>query len=141
MITRALHIAFAAAWFGVPIAGPGLLRWGLQNGDAALEGAAAKVARLNWVAVGMGSGVLVTGLLMIFQAGGFAVISPRIHAAILVVVIMLALNVALLRPLLAKLQAKPAPAQRESLVKRFAMMAGITQGLWTVVLVLMLWQD
>ena len=139
------HILFAASWWGVPMGLPSRLKRALAVDGPTFRAATEDAGRRGAIASGMGLMTFATGLGMIFSRGGFGSVGPQIHAAMTLVVIMLGLGVAVMKPGTAKLFAMTddwndsKSSDASALIKRLSMTAGILQLLWVVTLALMLW--
>ncbi len=139
------HILFASSWWGVPLGLPSRLKRALAVDGKTLRAAAEDANRRGAIASGMGLMTFATGLGMVFSIGGFGSVGPEIHAAMTIVIIMLALGLAVMKPGGAKLYAMTddwndsKTAEAEAIIKRLAMVGGILQLLWVGTLVLMLW--
>lgn len=140
LILMALHIAFAAVAFAVTLTMGGAIRRAAgQSSDVKL--AIANLAtRANGIAAIFGALTLLSGLALIFYRGGFKVISPTIHIALMLVVGMIAFGALFMTPT-AKRLVSAASASDDgpwlAAKKRWAMGDGILQLTWVVVLVLM----
>ncbi len=134
-----IHVGSAARWFGLAAGLPRRVRAALAiedpevranllSRDALDSGIAATVA---WV----------TGLLLVFAAGGFAVVAPRFHAALAVGLLWVA-HGWLLGRVVARLVERPPTdeaGRRRSRV-RIGALVGIGHLLWTILLVLMVYR-
>jgi hypothetical protein len=141
---RVLHIAFAATWFGLPIGSTGATKRALGRDVAAVRAALLEANRRENASLVFGVLTLVTGVVLVFDLGGFGAIPASYHLALTLILVMLALSLVLLRPTGAKLQALANdPSFRlpdetaRSLVKRLTIGSGVMQLLWLVILVLM----
>lgn len=141
-----LHIITGAAWFGMGLR----LTAKARNAIAAAEAGGAILADDTRRTVRfMGYFIVLTfvfGLVAIFLGGGFGFYDSKYHTSILLVLILVALQFALIAPSWGKLHGALASAPvdlgaAEQLRKRIAMSTGIAHLLWLVVLVLMLWNQ
>lgn len=139
LVLVVLHIAFAATMFGAPLSVGSNLKRASGAGRDVKAAAAALAARMSSVA---GISAILTaafGLALVFYRGGFKAVPPTVHAALGLVLIMIAIGAIMLRPLykrMAESTDKPNEVW-EALRKRNAMLQGILQLLWFVTLVLM----
>lgn len=140
LILMVIHISVAAVAFAVTLTMGGAVR---RASDASREVKLAitnLAARAGLIASIFGALTLLSGLALIFYRGGFAVISPTIHVALTLVLVMLAIGQLVQRPATDRLKAAATDddaAGWASARKRLAMSEGIQQLLWLVVLVLM----
>jgi hypothetical protein len=143
LIVLVLHISAAALLLGAPTGLTRNLKASLDAGKAAFGQAAQDAARRGKVAGGSAVLTLLTGLALIFIAGGFGRVPFNFHIALLVMLVAFAVVGALVRPSITKIVAlsnmetldKDAALQ---LIKKQAMGTGIVHLLWLVNLVLML---
>jgi hypothetical protein len=133
-----LHIATAAAWFGMGLTLTGQLRALLgmaPPGTVILAEQTDRTVRL------MGLFLLLTlafALGAFFLGGGFGRYGPAYHTSLLLLVVLLGVHYGLLQPAWGRLQAAVAAGgDGTSARKRLAMAAGIGHLLWVVILVLM----
>lgn len=138
-----VHIAFAAVLFGAPLGLVGSCRRALAAGNEALRHAAADAARRGAIAGISSLGTLLTGIGLIFLSGGFGAVTRNYHVALTVMLVAFGVSAAIMRPNTAKLveAARKDPVDRkgvEAALGRLGMGSGILQGLWLVILILML---
>ena len=86
-ILLVLHITLAALWLGPPLGLNKTLARGLAGGQDALRTAMGEFRFRGGLARIGGTGVLVTGLALIFVRGGFGAVAPQFHAALGIVVL------------------------------------------------------
>ncbi|MDT0632985.1 hypothetical protein RQM47_14675 [Rubrivirga sp. S365] len=139
VVTIALHVLFAAAWFGLGLALPTLSRAALAGGAAGREAGAANGGRVV---------VMMTGSVLLFYA--FAVLNWTLgmqlgyelqynawpyHASLTLGLVLVAAQLVLIRPGWNKLTAGPDTAD----AGRKRIMAGIGIGhlTWIVIFILM----
>lgn len=140
-----VHVSFAAVLFGAPMGLVGNVRRALGAGDESLRIAAIDAARRAKMA-GMSSILtLLTGIGLIFVAGGFAAVSKNFHAALGLMLVAVGLSVAIMRPNTAKLvaAAQAQPSDRgaaEAALKKLAMGSGVLHLLWVILLALMFYR-
>lgn len=145
LILLVFHIASAATLFGVPLGLAGSIRRAKTGGPGALRHAAADAERRGQIA-GMSSLLtLVTGIALIFNAGGFAATTKNFHAALGLMLLALGISVTVMRPATAKLVEAVGKdpiddATVEACRKKLAMGSGILQAMWVVLLVLMFYR-
>ena len=88
--------------------------------------------------------MFVTGLALVFGAGGFAGVHPRIHAAMGLAVLWIGVGSALARPaaltVLAAVDRGQVADGARAAVRRLGMATGIGHLLFLVMLTLMLWR-
>ncbi len=129
---KILHILSMAVWFAAPLTITSDIRKTLALGKPHTQELASRVDRPVVLAMAFGVITVVTGVVLIFQLGGFKAVSPRIHASLLLALIALAVEMMALRPAIARLGeegAKPG---------KIGMFMGIGHLLKLVILVLML---
>lgn len=139
-----LHISMAAAWFGMGLRLAAQARTAVasaEEGGAILANDTMRTTRFMGHFLGL---TLVFGLVAFFLGGGFSFYTPNFHTSILLVVLMVVVQEALIKPawrrLHAALVASPIDSEAaEQARKRIGMATGIGHLLWFVVLVLMLW--
>jgi len=141
---KTLHIALAVVWFAAPLGLVSLLRDGLAGGPETFKLACATSQRRGVMAAVFGFSTLLAGVALVFAAGGFGVVSPRIHASLGLVVVMLAFSAGVLKPMGGRLGAiaekgldDDGRKEAEAILPKLGMFSGITHGLWFVILVLM----
>ncbi len=128
-----LHIAFAAAYFGL---GLPLARWARSvagyTGEArtALVAQGSRTVRLMGIMLGAAA---VCALGAFLTGGGFANYGPAYHAALGLMLVLLGVQFALVAPAWRSL------AAGRDAAPRVAMTAGLGQFLWVVLLLLMFW--
>lgn len=145
LILLVVHISSAATLLGVPLGIPGSIRRAKEGGPAALRHAAADADRRGRIAGITSLLTLVTGIALIFNAGGFASITKNFHAALGLMVLALVVSFTVMKPatgkLVAAVQKEPIDeAAVEAARKKLAMGSGILQTLWLVLLVLMFYR-
>ncbi len=135
-----LHVGSAATAFGLGLPTAGALRRATGRGRDVMASAAAEVNRAGRLAGIFGLSTLLTGLALVFYRGGFKVVSPAIHGAILLVLTMVVLGHLVQKPAGVALTAAAEAgdgAAWDKARKRWAMVEGILQLLWVVTLALM----
>jgi hypothetical protein len=140
LVLMVLHIAFAGTAFAVGLTSTGSLRRAEGKGGAVMAEVAAIANRMGRIASIFGLLTLASGLALIFYRGGFKVISPTIHGAILLVLAMVTIGFVMQRPTGKALAAAAAANDLgawQKARKKWAMGEGIMQLLWVVTLVLM----
>ncbi|MFO0550240.1 MAG: hypothetical protein U0271_17735 [Polyangiaceae bacterium] len=140
---RFVHILSMAIWFGGGLTLAGDVRKSLARGKAAAELLPSRVERTLTIGLVGAIGTIVSGLVLIFQMGGFKGISPRIHAGLGLALVAFAVELIVLRgaaQALGPAIAKDDEAAMRSLPKRFAMAAGIGHTLKLIILVLMVFR-
>lgn len=143
LVVLVLHISAAALLLGAPLGLSRNLKASLDAGKAAFQLAAQDAARRGSIAGGSAILTLLTGLALIFIAGGFGRVPLNFHVALLVMLIAFAVVAAMVRPSITQIVAL---AGSETLdketalkhIKKQAMGTGIVHLLWLVNLVLML---
>jgi uncharacterized membrane protein len=139
-ILLAIHIACAAVWFGNSLTNPGRLRRSIQAGGSEAKFAVEDGNRSIRISFIFGIVTFLTGILLIIDLGGFGQIPKPIHYAMLIVMVMIALDL-IVRSIWVKMSKVLADgAQPESLNSfkgKLGMFSGIQQLLWVVVLYLM----
>ena len=145
VVLLTLHIAFAALIFGVPLGLAGGLRRAQGSGPEALRHAAQDAKRRDNI-TGMAAVLtLLSGLALVFERGGFAVLSTNFHIALSLMIAALVFGFSWMRPNTAKLvqatQQEPIDTEgAEKAIKRLAMGGGILHSAWAVLLVLMIYR-
>lgn len=138
-----LHVATAAAWFGMGLRVPAQARVAQRLGAgsaAALTSDARKGIKLMGIFISL---TLLFGLAAFFLDGGFAGHGPEFHSAMTIVAAIVALNFLLLLPAWDKF-AEAIASSSDDVVKykkRVGMGVGIGHLLWFITLVLMFWHD
>jgi hypothetical protein len=139
-----LHVATAAAWFGMALRVPAQTRVAMRMGSGAAS-ALTQDARKGIMMMGIFIALtLVFGLIAFFLDGGFAAHGPEFHSAITIVAAIVALNFLLLLPAWDKFSEALSSGDSDATAKykkRVAMGVGIGHLLWFVTLVLMFWSD
>lgn len=139
-----IHVTFAAALFGGTLFLTGMCRRGLAAGDGALRHAAGEAGRVNALAKISAILTFLSGFGLIFAVGGFKAVSPRIHTAMLIMLIAIGFSAAVMGPAVKKLQAAAGEvvdrAAAEAAIKKLAMGSGVLHTLWLVLLILMVWR-
>ena len=135
-----LHIACAAVWFGASLPVPGMVRRGLA-GPADAKWMVGEVERLMRVSLIFGIVTIITGLILVLEAGGFQVVPHTIHWALLLafglLTVQLIAGKGIWQPLKRIILDGSDRAPLAGLQKRLAMTSGIRQLLWIVILALM----
>ncbi len=143
-ILLVLHVAAAAYWFGAAAGLPRRYR-GLLEQVPTEAGKLTGGMRRELLFFGLAPLVVfVTGLLLVLGAGGFAGVSPRIHAAMGLAVLWIGVGSALGRPAALRVLADVDRGQVDDgtrgAVRRLGMATGIGHLLFLVMLTLMLWR-
>lgn len=134
-----LHVASAAAMFGVMLPIASLLGRAANQGTEAKRVAAQTARRANKIAWIVGLIAFSAGLALIFYKGGMKAVAPTIHSGMAAMMLLLVLVLFIERPLLGKLE-KAAEGDEIAWLshkKRFAMGHGIQSLLWLIILGLM----
>lgn len=123
------HVLFAAAWFGLSLSLPALVRGMVEAPGGSIPAVGARVMQSM-----TGAAVVwyLTALAAFFAGGGFSAYGPTFHTALLLGLVIVLIQVLVLRPSWAKLADGDASVQ-----KRMSMWLGIGHLLWFVILVLM----
>ena len=127
-----LHVVTAAAWFGLS------LRLGRQAllaaaGESAIMEEGAFAIRLMNLMVLL---TFVFSMGALFLGGGYPG-QMQYHVASLLILVLVAVQYALIRPAWARLDAEA--AKRQAACRQVAIFAGIGHLIWLVLLVLMFW--
>lgn len=133
----ALHITCTAVWFGNNLTVPGRLRRAIAAGLAEAKFAAEEGIRSARVSFIFGVATFVTGMLVIMQRGGFAQVRKPIHWSMGLVAAMIAIDVVTMQIWKKISQTASSGAQADALggfKGKLAMLSGIQQLLWLVVL-------
>lgn len=131
------HIFSMAIWFG---GGAGViadLRRTLPLGQEPWEAARARTDGNAQRTIAAGFSTLLTGLGLVFAAGGFAHVSSRIHLGLALTLCTFVTGAAVVQPAWIKLSRAPLPAGADGLVTRMAWGFRIEFFLKLAVLVLM----
>ncbi len=139
-----LHIITAAAWFGLGLrlSAQARLALGIETSAAlTITAYTRRTVRLMEVFVVL---TFVFALIAFFLGGGFARYGMQYHTSLLLMLILVAVQFAMIRPAWGRIEAamsRPEPAANEgsSYVGHIAMGMGIAHLLWLVILVLMFW--
>jgi hypothetical protein len=137
-----VHISAAAVLFGVPLGLTRMVRGALAKGSETFKLAAQEAAFKGKLA-GMSSMVtLMSGLGLIFLAGGFAIVPKNFHAALALMLGAFAVSITVMRPNIARLveASLKEPIDESSAraaVAKLGMGTGILHALWIVILGLM----
>ncbi|NKB67316.1 MAG: hypothetical protein GKR89_09675 [Candidatus Latescibacteria bacterium] len=145
VILLVLHITFAAVLFGGSLGLVGNLRRALASGPEALRHAAEDAKRRDAIAGISAMLTLLTGFALVFERGGFAVLSTNFHIAITLMIVAIVFAFAWMKPSTARLvkavgQDPIDTAGAEQAVKKLAMGSGILHAAWLVLLVLMVYR-
>ena len=138
-----LHISTAALLLGAPTGLTRNLKASLEAGKAAFNQAAQDAARRGSIVGGSAVLTLLTGLALIFLAGGFGRVPLNFHVALLIMLVALVVVAVLVRaPItqivrLAEVETLDKDAALKH-IKKQAMGTGILHLLWLVNLILML---
>lgn len=137
---KLLHLLFAATWFGTGLTLVGDARRTLALGPPHLGPLFARLRRVTIIMLGSAALSLAFGFGLIFARGGFKFIAVRYHIGL-----SLSLVAGVLTFLMSRVAAKMAAigeqgdmAQLVAQQKRLAMLSGMFQLLWTVILFLMI---
>jgi len=137
-----LHIACIAAWLGAMLPRVGRIRRALQRGGTAARDEAIEAWRAWRLGGIFGGVVVVTGFGLIWNMGGFAAAPRLVHLGLVLTVVMLALEAGVIRPALEQLVAETGeggnPSRCGEIKTRLAVVNGILQLLWLIVLALMI---
>jgi len=128
--------------FGLPLGLVGACKRALGKNHEAFRYAAAEADRKGKLVGIAAIGTLLTGVGLIFNFGGFALVPKNFHMALGLMLIALALSVAVMKPATAKLNQAASGEDidrnlAEKSLKTMAIGSGILQLLWVVMLVLM----
>lgn len=140
LILKILHIATAAAWFGLMLSVPGKIRRGLALGGEAAKFAVSEAVRTQKLGLMMGGATLIFGIALVLALGGFGAQPKSIHISLGVTLLMLAFSFFVTRGACAGLSAALSSgdaAVQASTRKGLTMACGIEQVLWIGILVLM----
>ncbi len=143
-VTLFLHVVFAAVIIGVTMGITRNARAAMQIGVDAFRLAAEDAKKRGIIASGCGVGILLTGVGLLLQKGGFANISPSYHIALTLGVVAMLVGLFMLKPAAEKLVAAGEgdavdTEAATAAIKRFAMGAGINHLLWMIMLAMMIW--
>lgn len=138
-----LHIAAAAAWFGMALRLPTQSRLvEAMGGPSAREVGAATRKGIDRMGIYLMLS-FVFGLVAFFIRGGFGRYGAEFHTSLLLMVLLLALHYALIRPgwnRFTEAVALDNSADASRLRKRLGAHLGIGHLLWLTLLFLMLWE-
>ena len=139
VVLMVLHVAVAATAFGITLPVGSALKRASGRGREVKSAVATMAARSGQLAGIFGVLTLVTGLVLIFYLGGFAVVSKTIHAAMGIIVVMILHGAFFMRPAGNRILAavEQDEAAWEAARKRYAMGHGIMSLMWLAILVLM----
>ena len=130
-----LHVATAAAWFGLGLRLAGQARTVAEGGAQVLAEDGARTVRLMNVFIVL---TLIFALGAFLVGGGFASYGPQYHTSLLLILVLTGLQFFVIRPGWKGLTGGPAD-DVESARKRVAIGTGIGHLTWFVILVLMFW--
>jgi hypothetical protein len=128
---RIVHILAMAVWFAAPLLITSDVRRSLALGRDHVGPMVTRVDRAVTVSMGFGVLTIVTGVVLIFQLGGFKAVHPRIHTSLLLGLVALAVELMALKPAISGLSAADAKPGK------IGMLAGIGHLLKVVILILM----
>lgn len=134
---KIVHILSMAVWFG---GGAGViadLRRTLPLGPNHWEAARARTNDGARRTIAAGVSTLLTGLALVFAAGGFRHVSPRIHLGLALTLCTFVTGAAVVQPAWMQLSKVPLPASADRLVTRMAWGFRVEFFLKLVVLALM----
>ncbi|MBL9039188.1 MAG: hypothetical protein JNG84_11770 [Archangium sp.] len=141
---RLVHFIFMAMWFGASLFATRDVRTSIAAGPTAFPGLRDRMKRTSIASMISGPMVLLTGLGLIFAMGGFAAMPKAIHIALGLAIVMSVVGAVGVGgtwdKIDAQLTADATPEKLAPLVRRLAMFGGIFHGLWTAVLVLMVFR-
>jgi hypothetical protein len=149
VLLRVLHITIAATWLGVTLGGAGQVKRALAAGPGLFAQATREVQRRRWLSFIMGVLTVVTGVILILDnPEGFKGVHKNIHMALGIAVVKVGFGFAILKTTVKKLVSVGEKAAGESElpsragdgVRRLAMLSGIDDLLWLVLLTLMYWR-
>ena len=144
LLLKTLHIAAASIWIGGSLNAPRDIRRTLPLGQPFVR---ELMPRLRAIAQLMNLSALATvlsGLALVFAAGGFGRVPHRIHVGLLLTLLAVVAGRYLIRPVLGEIaRAIQAPqvgqAQVDRIMVRFRVVNGVEHGLRLAVLVLMVY--
>lgn len=140
---RTLHIAFAALWFVIKLGSPRDIKASLGAGSEHTALLVARVNRATRISLIGGLGTILSGFGLIFLMGGFGAVSPRIHTGLTLALVLLGLEWFGQRRVWGKIASAAEAGKLEDalvLAKPYTALAGVSQLLWTVILVLMVFR-
>ena len=145
LVVLVLHIASAAVIFGSSMGAARSLRAGLAAGPKAFGVVSAGAARRGSLSLVASLVTLLTGVVLIFMAGGFGAVKPNFHAALTLMMVAIGLSAFFSAPRIKKLvqlskSEAPDTTAATALIKQVGMGVGISHALWIVILVLMLYR-
>lgn len=143
-LIRIAHLASMAVWFGAALLAPGDVRRTLARGKPHVEALGDRIPRTLRLSAIAGVLTVASGFGMIFSLGGFAGVSPRIHAGLGLTMIALALEVVALGPTWARIagliETGAGGDELTSARKRFSALSGVLHLIRFTVLVLMVYR-
>ena len=143
ILLKILHIATAAAWFGLILAIPGKIRRGLAVGGDAARFAVTEGERAQKLALIMGGATIVFGVALVLSEGSFKAQPRIIHMSLGLAIVLLAFGWLVTKRACAEAGGALSLGDSVRLIsarKRLAMACGIEQLLWLMILVLMVWR-
>lgn len=137
-----IHVAAAAVLLGTSLGWGRLLRQAAESGQAAARVAVDDVMRRMNLARIASAVTLVSGVVLIFVAGGFAVVPKNFHIALTVMLATVGWVVLGLAPRVKALAAQVGEAEFnrarfEASIGKVGMASGIVHGAWLILLILM----
>jgi hypothetical protein len=143
LILRYLHLLFMGSWMGLTVFLPGDVRRTLATDGADLALLDQRVSRTGRAAAVMGLGTFFSGVAMIVSLGGMGAVPVPIHIGLTLTLVMIGLGVLVNRAWSGAYTGLKAgdKAAGEAARKRIAMLSGIFQLLWMVILGLMVFRN
>jgi hypothetical protein len=147
---RALHFLFMAIWIGAAMMMPGDIKRSFASGvpaKAELELLRGRVRLGSGVAAVGGWGTLLSGLGLIYAAGGFSAVPSAIHLSLTLVIILIGLGALGLGGTWKRLQAELGDGGGElsddatQLLRRHRILSMLFKTIWMIVLVLMVFRN
>jgi hypothetical protein len=131
------HILSMAVWFGGGVGVATDLKRSLPLGSEHWSTAKERTNGNARRTIAAGMSTLLTGIGLILAAGGFAHVSPRIHAGLALTLATFVVGASVVQPAWTKLTKEPLPPDADRLVARMAWGFRVELLLKLVVLVLM----
>lgn len=147
LVLKLIHYAGMSLWFGASLPVAGNVRRALDSSPEALPAVLQNARRAGRVSSIAGWITILSGVALIFTLGGFGAVPIPIHIALTLALVMAGIGAFGLGGTVNKMIAaaegggEGTLAEVQGLRGRLAMFSGIFQGLWVLVLVLMVWRN
>jgi uncharacterized membrane protein len=138
---KLVHILATAVWFGGGLFLPGDIRRTLALGRPHADALVPRIKRVVPFLIGGGNLTLLSGLALVFIAGGFAAVPPRILVGLGLTVLLLGLGASVVAPTWNRIahlvESGGDLAEAGRIARRFSVLNHVEHALWLAVLALM----